>query len=84
MTVEPGAVCDSCGRRVPVPKEDRTPRRREQFNVAVPKDAENGREVLVTLVDAARERLRPQLGWDADVPSYFVLTAVLADWLGGR
>ena len=58
------------------------PRKRTQINVKVPKDVlEDGEEVLSTLIGAAREKLAPQMGWKDDVSPYYVLTAVLHDWL---
>ena len=47
-------------------------------------ELENGAEVLDTLIDSAREELLDEMGWDEDVPDYFVLTAVLVDFLNGR
>lgn len=77
----PGEVCSDCGRRVPVAKEDKTPRKRTQLNIAVPADAENGEEVLRTLIGACRERLQGPLGYGVDTPPYYILSAVLSDWL---
>ena len=58
------------------------PRKRTQINVKVPKDVlEDGEEVLTTLIGAAKDKLSPQMGWKDDVSSYYVLTAVLHDWL---
>ena len=79
----PGEVCADCGRRVPIPKESTTPRKRSQYNVAIPKDAEDGAEVLRTLIEAARVQLVKSgaFAYGADCPPYFVLAAVLHDWL---
>ena len=80
---EPGSVCDGCGRRVPIPKEDVAPRKRAQMNISVPADEEDGSEVLKTLIEAARVKLVESgaFAYDKKVPPYFVLTAVLHDWL---
>lgn len=52
---------------------------RKTISVKVPNTAEeNGAEVWDTLVDAAREKYAPAMGWDEDVPVYFVITAALA------
>lgn len=80
---EPGSVCPACDRRVPVPHEDKTLRPKRTVSIAVPKDAEDGAEVLRTLISECRKRLAAQLAYDADVPPYFVLAAVLSDWLAG-
>lgn len=79
----PGEVCDSCGRRVPIPRESTEPRKRAQMNIAIPKDAEDGAEVLRTLIEAARVRLVKSgaFAYGSDCPPYFVLAAVLHDWL---
>ena len=63
-------------------KKREASRNRAVVSIRVPKDnREDGAEVLETLIDAAREQISPVLGYDGDVPAYFVLTAVLADWL---
>jgi hypothetical protein len=75
--VEPGATCPTCDRRVPVPKEDMTPRKRAQVNISVPADTEDGAEVLRVLIDAARERI----GRPAGTPPYFTLVEALHAFL---
>jgi hypothetical protein len=78
----PGEVCENCGRRVPVPHEDKTPRQRAQYNVAIPKDAvEDGEQILRALIEACREVLKDRLSVDGDTPAYYVLVPVLSDWL---
>lgn len=63
-------------------REKEAARPREVVAIRVPKDErENGAEVLGDLIDQARERLAPVLGYDDDVPAYYVLVGVLADWL---
>lgn len=81
----PGSVCPTCDRRVPVPRENHTPRRRAQLAISVPKDAEDGEEILRTLLDTARERLVESgaFAYDRECPVYFVLVAVLHSWLTG-
>ena len=80
---EPGSVCDECGRRVPVPKEKSEPRKRQQFNISVPADFEDGTDIIKTLIEAARVRLVDSgaFAYDAKTPPYYILTAVLHDWL---
>ncbi len=82
--VEPGEVCPTCDRRVPVPRETAEPRQRAQVNIRVPADAENGAEVLRGLIDAARAKLRDALAYDGETPAYYVLIAALADWVNSR
>lgn len=70
------------------PKQKRKPKAstpeerkaRVNFTVRTPKAEEN---VLPELVELAREKLVPVMGWDDDVPAYFVLTAVLTAFLKG-
>lgn len=63
-------------------------KKRATWSVKVPKKnpageefTEDGAEILDTLIQGARERLVPEMGWDDDVPAYFVIAAVLHDWL---
>lgn len=65
-------------RRSPQAKTPEERKARASFTIRTPKDEEN---ILPELVDLARERLAPQMGWDEDVPAYFVVTAVLASFL---
>jgi hypothetical protein len=70
---------------VPIPKEDKTPRKRGQVNISVPADAEDGAEVLKALLAAARDRLVESgaLAYDKDVPPYYVIVAVFHSFLTG-
>ena len=76
-------LCDRCKRPVKEKtlKELSEPRKRKRWVVTVPDDAEDGADVLDTLVQAHRDRLSKQLGWDEGVGSYFVLAAVLSEGL---
>jgi hypothetical protein len=48
------------------------------YSIRVPKDeAENGYEVLSTLIDEVREKYGPELGWSETAPPYFVVVAAL-------
>lgn len=61
------------------------PRQKVTVTIKVPKDErEDGAEVLQTLIDECRKELAEPMGWQDDVPAYFVVSAVLADWLSGR
>jgi len=61
------------------------PRNRAVVSIRVPKDErENGAEVLDTLIDECRKELLAEDfndAWTEKVPAYFVLVAVLHDWL---
>jgi hypothetical protein len=66
-------------------KEDpEKPRVRTTWSVKVPKDSEDGVDAIETLLEAARSKLKDALGWKDDVPNYFVLVAVLHDWVSGQ
>ena len=61
------------------------PRNRVTIGIHVPKDErEDGAGILDDLIDQSRDILAPLLGWEDDVPPYFVLVAVLHDWLTGQ
>jgi hypothetical protein len=74
-------LCSRCKRPVRAQGPRETPRKRKRIVLTVPDDAEDGAAVWDGLVEAARGRLAPVLGWDSDVGDYFVVVAVLADWL---
>lgn len=62
-----------------------TPRTKVTVTIKVPKDEqEDGAEVLQTLIEECRKELVGEMGWQENVPAYFVLSAVLANWLQGR
>ncbi len=61
------------------------PRNRKTIGVAVPKDEqEDGAGILDDLITQAQEILEPVMGWSETVPPYFVLVAVLHDWVTGQ
>jgi hypothetical protein len=69
----------------PPPSTVEKPRQRKTLGIRLPKDAdENGIEVLETLLTAVRDELKGEMGWKDNVPAYYVLVAVLHDWLTGR
>jgi hypothetical protein len=82
---DPSEVVVTIPDELPTPKKSRKKpdptRPKTRFLVHAPADAENGVEVLTTLMDAAREKLVKELNWKDDVGAYFVLVAVLHDWL---
>lgn len=54
------------------------PRNRTNVTVNVPKDErEDGAGLLEDRIDRGRELLCEPMGWDEDVPAYFVLIAVM-------
>lgn len=82
-----GTLCAKC--KAPLkaserPQEPSEPRKRKRWVISVPDDAEDGADVLDGLVNAARPRVAEALGYEGDVPPYYVVSAVLADWLGGQ
>ena len=55
MSVEPGTICPSCERKVPVPEEDREPKETGQVNLTFPSKAEA--ESFRDLIALGRERI---------------------------
>lgn len=80
LNPQPGSVGGKPKRkkRAVTPEERKA---RVNTTIKTPKDEEN---VIPELVDAAREALAPEMGWDDDVPAYFVITAALSALLQSR
>lgn len=71
--------------KAPRERKPEKPRNRVNVTVNVPKDErEDGAGILDDLLQQAREMLVEPMGWEDDVPAYFVLVAVLHDWLTGQ
>jgi len=71
--------------RTPRERKPEKPRNRVNVTVNVPKDErEDGAGILDDLIQQSREMLAEALGWEDNVPAYFVLVAVLHDWLTGQ
>lgn len=61
------------------------PRPKATVGIKVPSDArENGAEILQTLIEECRQAIKEHLGYQDDVPAYFVLVSVLYAWLKGH
>jgi len=79
LNPQPGSVEGKPKKRK---KPRQTARAKAVWSSRVPKDmAEDGYEVLETLVDSVRDKLAPEMGWSSTVPSYYVLCASLANTL---
>lgn len=80
-----GSLCARCKRPLSAsekPQEGLSePRKRKRWQMSIPDDAEDGAEVMDGLIEACRLRLKESLGHDGDVPPYYVVVPVLADWL---
>lgn len=79
-------LCASCRKRLESDEEkaerkSQPPRPRKRWVVTVPDDAEDGADVLDTLVEAHRQRLASVLGWDNDVGAYYVVVSALSEAL---
>lgn len=72
---------DRTKQRKPKPKSLEPKRKSETWSIRVPKDSEDGIEVLKTLTAEAGQELAPAMGWSDNPPPYFVLCAVLAFFL---
>ncbi len=77
--VEAGQMCPVCHRKVPVPKEKQpAPRHRATVSMKVPADErENGAALWDERIEMGRELLCPVMGWDDDVPAYYVAMALV-------
>lgn len=79
---------DPAGVEITIPENFSRPRprlkgearkKRRTISIRVPDGTnENGAEVYDELLRAAANKLAPELGWDENVPAYFVITASLA------
>lgn len=82
-----GKKCSKCkgaGVEPPAPEKKKLEptRKKAMLGVRVPKDEqENGYEILTTLIDQYREKVKDDLGWKDDVPVYYVLVAALYEAL---
>lgn len=77
--------CKGKGTEPPKPEKLEKAKKRVTLGIRLPKDAdEDGIEVLETLLSAARDELKAEMGWSDSVGVYYVLTAVLHDWLTSR
>jgi hypothetical protein len=74
-------LCPRC-RRPKNPAKLEKPRKRRTWSCKPPADTEDGCEILDTLV-AECGRALGDLGYTDETPAYYVLTAVLSDWLKG-
>ena len=80
-----GPVCPKCRRPVKAEKsgELEKPRPRKTLTIRVPDDAENGSAIFKELVAACGDALTEALGYTGDTPPYFVLVAVMHNYLQG-
>ncbi len=72
-----GVLCSRCKRPVRAQEPRSAPRKRSRWQCSVPDDEEDGAAILDELIQSARERLAPLMGWSGDVAAYYVLVAVL-------
>jgi hypothetical protein len=78
--------CPTCGQKKRAPKteqtKDATPKERSRLRIDIPVgERANGYDDLMEMMAQARDRLGPELGYDQDTPNWYVLFAVLRDWL---
>ncbi len=77
--------CKGTGKVPPAPSPALPKKHRVTLGIRLPKDAdENGIEVLEALLTAARDELKDEMNWKDSVPAYYVLVAVLHDWITSR
>jgi hypothetical protein len=78
--------CPACGQKKRKPRteqtKDATPKERSRVRIDIPvAERAHGYDDFMEMLGLARERLGPELGYDEDTPNWFVLFAVLRDWL---
>jgi hypothetical protein len=78
------AKCPECGQKKRAPRteqtKDATPKERSRVRIDIPAaERATGYDDFMEMLGRARHVL--PLGYDADTPNWFVLFAVLQDWL---
>ena len=78
--------CVMCGQKKRKPRtegtKDATPKERSRVRIDIPPDERaTGYDDFMEMLGRVRDRLGPELGYDQDTPNWFVLFAVLQDWL---
>jgi hypothetical protein len=78
--------CPTCGQKKRAPRteqtRDATPKERSRVRIDIPVgEREHGYDDFMEMLGEARIRLEPELGYDPDTPNWYVLFAVLRDWL---
>jgi hypothetical protein len=76
--------CPACGQKKRKPRtegtKDATPKERSRVRIDIPvAERAHGYDDFMEMLGEAREKL--PLGYDADTPNWYVLFAVLCDWL---
>jgi hypothetical protein len=75
LNPQPGSVEHKPKRKK---RSNQPARKKAVYSIRVPKDeAEDGYEVLDSLIDSVRDKYGPELGWSASAPGYFVVVAAL-------
>jgi hypothetical protein len=83
---DPFAPCPECGQKKRKPRtegtRDATPKERSRVRIDIPvAERAHGYDDFMAMLGQAKERLGPELGYDEDTPNWYVLFAVLRDWL---
>jgi hypothetical protein len=78
--------CPACGQKKRKPRtegtRDATPKERSRVRIDIPPDERaTGYDDFMEMLGHAKARLGPELGYDEDTPNWYVLFAVLRDWL---
>jgi hypothetical protein len=83
---DPFAPCPECGQKKRKPRtegtKDATPKERSRVRIDIPvAERAHGYDDFMEMLGQARARLGSELGYDDDTPNWYVLFAVLRDWL---
>jgi hypothetical protein len=78
--------CPACGQKKRKPRteqtKDATPKERSRVRIDIPvAERATGYDDFSEMLGQAKERFGPELGYTQDTPNWYVLFAVLRDWL---
>lgn len=79
----PITIPEEALRKVRVRKSsDEVPTYRASVGIKVPMSVRvNGAEIILAKIEDCRKRLEKHFNWEPNVPNFFVLDAVITDWL---
>jgi hypothetical protein len=80
------APCPTCGQKKRKPRtegtKDATPKERSRLRIDIPVDERaHGYDDFHELLGRCADRLGPDLGYSRDTPNFYLLFAILTDWL---
>jgi predicted Zn-ribbon and HTH transcriptional regulator len=81
--------CPACGQKKRKPRteqtKDATPKERSRVRIDIPVgERAHGYDDFMDALGRVRSLLGPALGYDQDTPNWYVMVAVLTDWLNSN